>query len=236
MRIERELTEAAKKVGLILSPKQAEQFQKYLDLLSVWNQKMNLTALKGPAEIVEKHFLDSIMLLKYLEIPQGASLLDVGTGAGFPGVPLKIMRPDLELTLMDGLNKRLVFLNELLSSLSLQAEIVHARAEEGGRRPEYREKFDFVTARAVARLPVLCEYCLPFLKSKGIFAAMKGPAILSELESARNAIKVLGCKTISAEEYALVNGDGRSLVLIQRNAPLPEKYPRHGAKISKAPL
>ncbi|QNK39498.1 16S rRNA (guanine(527)-N(7))-methyltransferase RsmG [Caproicibacter fermentans] len=234
--IREQLISAAADYQITVSPLQAEQFQTYLELLTEWNQKINLTALKEPEEIAEKHFLDSILILKKLEIPRGARLIDIGTGAGFPGVPLLLMRPDLKLTLMDGLNKRLVFLEELLRVLSLNAELVHARAEEGARKPEFRTKFDFAAARAVARLPVLCEYCLPFLKDGGIFAAMKGPEVGRELESAKRAIKLLGCETISSREYALPGGDGRSLVLIRRNAPLPREYPRHGAKIAKSPL
>lgn len=234
--IRQQLTSAVSAAGLVVSPSQAEQFQAYLELLTEWNQKMNLTALKDPEEITEKHFLDSILILKYFDIPQGASVIDIGTGAGFPGVPLKIMRPDLQLTLLDGLNKRLIFLNELLKEISLSAEIVHMRAEEGGRKPELRQKFDFATARAVARLPILCEYCLPFLKKGGVFAAMKGPNIKEELQSSHNAIKQLGCEPLLVREYTLPGGDGRSLVFIRRNGGLLEKYPRHGAKISKSPL
>ncbi|QAT51169.1 16S rRNA (guanine(527)-N(7))-methyltransferase RsmG [Caproiciproducens sp. NJN-50] len=230
------LISSAAEYGIPVSPVQAEQFQTYLELLAEWNQKMNLTALKEPEEIAEKHFLDSILILKYLKIPQGAKLIDVGTGAGFPGVPLKILRPDLKLTLMDGLNKRLIFLEELLRTLSLKAELVHLRAEEGGRKPEYRERFDLATARAVARLPVLCEYCLPFLKTEGLFAAMKGPEVKAELGSAEKAISLLGCETVSAVEYTLPGGDGRSLVTIRRKTPTPAVYPRHGSKIAKLPL
>lgn len=231
-----QLISSAEKYGISVSPPQAGQFQVYLELLAEWNQKMNLTALKEPEEIAEKHFLDSILILKYLQIPQGAKVIDVGTGAGFPGVPLKILRPDLNLTLMDGLNKRLIFLEELLRNLSLKAEIVHQRAEEGGRKPEYREQFDLATARAVARLPVLCEYCLPFLKTGGIFAAMKGPEVALELGSAEKAIALLGCETVSSVDYALPGGDGRSLVIIRRKIPIPAAYPRHGSKIAKSPL
>lgn len=223
--------------GLAVSPEQAEQFQTYLMLLTEWNEKMNLTAIKDPAGVTEKHFLDSILILKYLELPRGASLIDVGTGAGFPGVPLKILRPDLRLTLMDGLNKRLIFLSELLKALNLSAEIVHARAEEGGRDGKYRLSFDFAAARAVAQLPVLCEYCLPFLKEGGVFAAMKGPGVGEELKSAEKAVSLLGCAAADGvREYTLPGGDGRSLIFIRRTGPLPAAYPRHGSKIAKSPL
>lgn len=234
--IAEQLISSSAAYGITVTQSMAEQFQVYLELLTEWNQKMNLTALKEPEEIAEKHFLDSILILKFLKIPQGAKLIDVGTGAGFPGVPLKILRPDLRLTLMDGLNKRLIFLKELLRELSLQAELVHLRAEEGGKKPEYREQFDVATARAVARLPVLCEYCLPFLKKGGVFAAMKGPEAQKELDSAEHAVRLLGCETVSSASYELPGGDGRSLVLIRRRVPTPPAYPRHGAKISKEPL
>ena len=230
------LIRSAAEYGIPVSPRQAEQFQVYLEMLTEWNQKINLTALKEPEEIAEKHFLDSILILKFGKIPQGAKLIDVGTGAGFPGVPLKILRPDLRLTLLDGLQKRLIFLNELLSSLSLEAEIVHLRAEEGGRKPEYRETFDLATARAVARLPVLCEYCLPFVKSGGRFVSMKGPNVQEELGSAQRAIHLLGGKVDAVKQYTLPDGAGRSLVFIRRVKPLLREYPRHGAKIAKLPL
>lgn len=230
------LVSSAAEYGIPVSPRQAEQFQTYLELLTEWNRKINLTALKEPEEIEEKHFLDSILILKFVKIPPEAKLIDIGTGAGFPGVPLKILRPDLHLTLLDGLKKRLNFLKKLLSALSLEAEVVHLRAEEGGRMPEYRETFDFAAARAVARLPALCEYCLPFVKNGGVFAAMKGPDIQDELESARRAIHLLGGKVDGVKQYALPDGAGRSLVFIRRVEPLLRKYPRHGAKILKSPL
>jgi 16S rRNA (guanine527-N7)-methyltransferase len=230
------LCASAQEFGLEVTEAQAESFQQYMELLVEWNQKMNLTAITEPNEVAVKHFLDSILILKFLELPAGSKLIDVGTGAGFPGVPLKIMRPGLELTLLDGLNKRLTFLQEVLKQLNLSAELVHARAEEAGRQVKYRGKFDFATARAVAPLNLLCEYCLPFLNMGGTFAAMKGPQIGEELEAAKNAIKLLGCELKKAEEFTLPGGDRRSLVLITRTKALPAIYPRHGAKITKSPL
>lgn len=230
------LVSMAAENGLAVSPKQAQQFQAYFELLVEWNAKINLTAITEPDAVAEKHFLDSILILKHWEFPQGAKVIDVGTGAGFPGVPLKIMRPDLDLTLLDGLNKRIVFLRELLKTLGLVAETVHGRAEELGREEKYRLSFDFATARAVARMPVLCEYCLPFVKQGGVFAAMKGPGAQEEAESAKKAAAVLGCSIEKAVDYTLPSGDGRSLILIRRTAALAQTYPRHGAKISKQPL
>ncbi len=230
------LISSASAYGLEVTSAQADSFQQYMELLVEWNEKINLTAITEPREVAIKHFLDSILLLKYMDIPQGAKLIDVGTGAGFPGLPLKIMRPDIKLTLLDGLNKRLIFLQDVLDKLKLSAELVHARAEEGGRQPKYRGAYDFATARAVAPLNLLGEYCLPFLKMGGVFAAMKGPQITEELDSAKNAVKLLGCTLEKTEEFTLPGGDGRSLVLIKRTNALPALYPRHGAKITKSPL
>ncbi|WBY64460.1 16S rRNA (guanine(527)-N(7))-methyltransferase RsmG [Thermocaproicibacter melissae] len=222
--------------GIFITPQQEEQFRVYASLLTEWNEKINLTAVVDPEGIAAKHFLDSILILKYYDIPQGEKMIDVGTGAGFPGVPLKIMRPDLQLTLLDGLNKRLVFLAELTKKLGLEAEIVHARAEEAARQKQFRTAFGFATARAVAAMPVLCEYCLPFLRMGGVFAAMKGPDAEEEGKSAERAIALLGCKTEKTVKYTLPAGDGRTLFLIRRNALLAATYPRHGSKISKKPL
>ena len=160
-------------MGLLCPTGKREQFQWYMELLIEWNEKMNLDCDHRAKAVVVKHFLDSILLLPELE--QGDTLIDVGTGAGFPGVPLKILRPGLHLTLLDSLNKRLIFLREVLDRLGLDAQIVHARAEEGGRQAGLRTKFAFATARAVAPLNLLCEYCLPFLQMGGVFLAMKGP-------------------------------------------------------------
>ena len=230
------LISSAQEFGITVTAAQSLIFQQYMELLVEWNEKINLTTITEPHDVVIKHFLDSILLLKYFPISDGAKLIDVGTGAGFPGLPLKMMRPSLNLTLLDGLNKRLLFLQDVLDHLNLSAELVHARAEEGGRQVQYRGKFDFATARAVAPLNVLCEYCLPFLKIGGIFAAMKGPQIGTELDAAKNAIKLLGCELSNVEEFTLPGGDGRSLVFITRNKMLPGLYPRHGSKISKDPL
>ncbi len=176
------------------------------------------------------------MILKYLTLPEGAKLMDVGTGAGFPGVPLKLMHPGLDLTLLDGLNKRLVFLKNLAEKLHFSADFVHARAEEAGRQTAYRGKFDFVTARAVAPLNLLCEYCLPFLKIGGIFIAMKGPEPEEEVRIAKKAVALLGCTLDGIKKFELPNGDSRSLILIRRTGSLPAAYPRHGSKIAKSPL
>lgn len=230
------LISSAQQYEIEVSGAQAQNFQQYMELLLNWNEKMNLTAITEPHEIVIKHFLDSILLLKYITIPDGAKLIDVGTGAGFPGVALKLMRPKMKLTLLDGLNKRLIFLKDVTEKLAINAELIHARGEEAGRQRIYREKFDFATARAVAPMNLLCEYCLPFIKYGGTFVAMKGPQPKEELSAAKNAIGLLGCELSGVQEFDLPNGDKRSVILIQRVKPLAELYPRHGSKITKSPL
>lgn len=236
-----------KKIGAVLiayagryeitvTPEQAERFQSYMELLLEWNTKINLTAITEPDEIAAKHFLDCILLLKFCDVPSGAKFIDVGTGAGFPGVVMKIMRPDLRLTLLDSLNKRLLVLSDILGRLGLDAELLHGRAEEVGRKPQYRLQYEFAAARAVASLPVLCEYCLPFLKKGGVFAAMKGPDPRDEAAKAGKAVSALGCAFLKTEEYTLPNGEGRSVILIRRTAGLPVLYPRHGSKIAKSPI
>lgn len=177
MDIKNLLISKAKEIGVKVSPAQAEQFQIYLDLLLERNTVMNLTAITDPEEAVIKHFVDSLTLLKALEIKKNAKVIDVGTGAGFPGIPLKIMRPDIELTLLDSLNKRLVFLREVCDAIGIEAETIHKRAEEAGKDTKLRESFDVATARAVANMNILAEYCIPLIKMKGYFAAMKGPSL-----------------------------------------------------------
>ena len=188
MDIKNLLISKAKEIGVKVSPAQAEQFQIYLDLLLERNTVMNLTAITDPEEAVIKHFVDSLTLLKALEIKKNAKVIDVGTGAGFPGIPLKIMRPDIELTLLDSLNKRLVFLREVCDAIGIEAETIHKRAEEAGKDTKLRESFDVATARAVANMNILAEYCIPLIKMKGYFAAMKGPSLPDELEYARQAV------------------------------------------------
>lgn len=219
-----------------LSEAAAGRFVRYAQLLAQWNEKMNLTAITEPEQVVIRHFADSLTLLDACEIPAGAKVIDVGTGAGFPGVPLKIVREDINLTLLDSLAKRLTFLSEVTRELGLEARLVHDRAEEGGRRPELRGQFDVACARAVAALPVLCEYCLPFVKKGGCFVAMKGPDCKAEIDSARRAIGLLGGELEQVQELSLPDGSGRTLVVVRKTAQTPAQYPRHGAKIAKSPL
>jgi len=215
---------------------QKEKFDIYSSFLREYNEKVNLTAITDPKEIEEKHFLDSILPLDYIDIPKGSSLIDVGTGAGFPGLPIKIAREDIKLTLLDSLDKRLTFLKELSNKLDLENEFVHTRAEIGGIDLKLREKFDFVTSRAVATLPVLCEYCLPYVKLGGTFFALKGPNMEEELEKSKNAINILGGTLEKVINYNLPSGDKRTLVVIKKIANTPKKYPRQRIKLNEKPL
>lgn len=230
------LISMAKTMGVKVTAGQAKQFQTYLELLLSWNEKINLTAITDPEEVAEKHFLDSLTLLAHCKIKPAAKVLDVGTGAGFPGIPLKIMRPDIRLTLLDGQNKRLTFLREVCSALSLEAERIHKRAEEAGLDPKMRESFDIVTARAVAPLNILCEYCLPLTKMKGIFLAMKGPGAQEELAQAEYALDVLGGTDREIISLSLPTAGERCIVAVQKKAFTPKGYPRHGGTITKHPL
>ncbi len=225
-----------KQVGVKITPAQAEQFQSYLRLLLEWNEKINLTAITDPAEVAEKHFVDSLTLLSHCRIKQGAKVIDVGTGAGFPGIPLKILRPDIQLTLLDSLNKRLKFLETVCFALAVQAELVHKRAEEAGLDPKMREGYDVVTARAVAPLNILCEYCLPLVKMKGFFLAMKGPGAEAELDQAGNALVLLGGTDVKLVSLSLPTAGERNIVTVQKKAFTPKGYPRHGGTITKHPL
>lgn len=220
----------------------AQRLDIYATLLVEWNQKMNLTAITDPVGMTVKHFADSLSAAPLL--PQGAfSLIDVGTGAGFPGVPLALLREDCRLTLLDSLNKRLIFLETLCKELGLPVQLVHARAEEGGRKPDMREQFDVATARAVAALPTLCEYCLPFVKVGGRFIALKGPDAGREQEEAARAVPLLGGKVISAATLTLpaqpeegVEPMERRILRIDKIHSTPPAYPRASAKIAKRPL
>lgn len=213
-----------------------ERFEIYYNLLVSWNEKMNLTAITDPEGVLIKHFYDSLLFFKAAQVKKGAQIIDVGTGAGFPGLVLKIARPDIKLTLLDGLNKRLTFLEAVLKETGLDAELVHMRAEEGGKDKKYRERFDFATARAVKVMPVLCEYCLPFVKKGGNFIALKGATGKEELEASKNALKLLGGKTESVIEENLPEGDKRILINVKKISQTSPKYPRDNAKISKNPL
>lgn len=209
---------------------------KYYELLIEWNEKMNLTALTSPEDVALKHFADSLFLLRYADIKKEARVIDVGTGAGFPGLVLKIARPDIKLTLLDSLNKRIVFLNEVCGALGFDdVVLIHGRAEECS-RTELRDSFDVAVSRAVAPLNILCEYDMPYVAVKGIFAAMKGKDASSELSSAENAIKELGGKLLAENSFELKDAGVRSVIIIEKQTPTPERYPRKSKQIKNKPL
>lgn len=221
-----------------LSQTQIQQFVQYHQILDEWNKKMNLTAIEAPTEVVYKHFLDSVLVLDVLGDLKGLSLIDVGTGAGFPGVPLKIMVPELKICLFDSLKKRLNFLDHLSKSLGLNnVSLTHGRAEEFGIKQAYREQFDLATARAVAKLPVLLELCLPLVKVGGKFIALKGPEVADELENSVQALTLLGGKIGAVREFSLANGlYSRTLVVVEKIKPTPKAYPRKAGTPQKFPL
>lgn len=210
------------------------KFEIYAKYLVEYNEKVNLTAITEHKEIYIKHFLDSLIPLNYVDIPQGATLIDVGTGAGFPSIPMKLYRPDINLTLLDSLNKRIVFLESLCDKLEIDTECIHGRAENFGNDVCYREKFDFVTARAVANLQVLSEYCLPFVNVGGSFIAMKG--LSEDVSQSDRAIKTLGGHIDNDINYTIPPEDSRRIIVIKKVINTPKKYPRIGGKIKSKPL
>lgn len=222
--------------GLNFTPRQLEQFGKYYALLVETNKVMNLTAITEPEEVAVKHMIDS--LLAWEAGMEGKLLADVGTGAGFPGVPLKIYCPTLKVVLIDSLGKRLKFLQQVIDALELKDICCeHLRAEDAGRNPKHREKYDFVTARAVARLSVLSEYCLPLVKKGGQFIALKGSKYADEIAEGSEAVKILGGKIISAEPVKLPGlDDGRAIIKISKIKTTPAQYPRKAGTPEKQPL
>lgn len=231
------LKEYCSRIGINLDDEAIQRFDMYMKLVIEWNNKINLTSITDEDEFVVKHFYDSLTLLSNVNIKDGAKIIDVGTGAGFPGIPLKIARPDIHLTLLDSLNKRLVFLNDcVLNNLKLSAKVVHGRAEEFSKKPEFREQYDVAVSRAVANLSSLSEYCLPFVKIGGEFVSMKGPDSNEETDYAKNAINTLGGRINRIEELKLPDESGRSIIVVDKIKKTPEKYPRRGVKISKNPL
>ena len=232
------LNDSLNKMGIDITEKQTQQFFDYKSLLLQWNEKMNLTAITDEGEVVIKHFADSVSILSAVNIEEGATIIDVGTGAGFPGLPVKIVRPDLKVTLLDSLNKRIGFLNEVCTQLNLEpVDNIHARAEDGGQNHELREKFDYCLSRAVANLAVLSEYCLPFVKVGGSFISLKGPDVAQEVNDGETAIKKLGGKVEQVIKIEIPNSDiTHSLVIIKKIAKTPKLYPRKAGTASKNPI
>ena len=232
------LKNAITELGICPDEKQIRHFLQYYEYLVEINSVMNLTAITEFEEVVKKHFVDSLMLSRYIGMENIHSMIDVGTGAGFPGVPLKIMYPHLNICLMDSLGKRIQFLKDLCEKLGLKdVDFVHSRAEDLAHQPAYREQFDLCTSRAVSKMSVLCEYCLPFVKKGGYFVSYKAGNIGEELNEARNAITVLGGSVDRVPEFVIPGTDmSRSLVFIEKKAPTKPKYPRKAGVPQKQPL
>ena len=229
------ISDIADRLDIILDDLKVRQLTDYIRLLLDWNKRINLTAVLDDEGIAVRHLLDSMTLLPYLGT--NCSLIDVGTGAGFPGLPLKIVRPDLSVTLLDSLAKRVKFLDAVIAELQLQdISTRHGRAEEAARLPGLRQQFDIATARAVAALPVLCEYCLPFVRTGGVFLAMKGQNS-ENWQDSRRSIKILGGELADIREFDLPGTDmKRTILTVRKIAPTPPAYPRKAGKPEREPL
>lgn len=227
-----------KELNISLNEEQLNQFLQYYELLIEWNKVMNLTGITEFNEVIEKHFLDSLCLVKIIPDLHNQKILDLGTGAGFPGVPLKIAFPELDIVLMDSLNKRIIFLNEVITKLNLKKIIaVHGRAEEMARKKEYRQQFDICVSRAVSNLSSLSEYCLPFVSLNGYFVSYKSAEIEKEVEQAKKAIFLLGGKLEEIVKFKLPCSDnGRSFICIKKEKGTPKAYPRKAGTPSKKPI
>ena len=232
------LREGIEDFGIEASDKMLADFQKYKEILVEWNQKMNLTGIEDEKEVFIKHFLDSISAVSKGYIKNGMSLIDVGTGAGFPGMPLRISLPDLKVTLLDSLNKRINFLQEVANQIDIDdIEFIHGRAEDFGKDENYRECFDIATARAVAGLPALMEFCVPFVKVGGHFVCLKGPNANLELEESKKAMEVLGIEYIEKIDIKLPEIDlDHNILVFKKVKNTPSKYPRKVGKVTKNPI
>lgn len=230
------LTDTLSAFDIVLTENQLAQLKQYYELLIEWNEKMNLTALTAPEDVALKHFADSLLLLRYCDIEKEACVIDVGTGAGFPGMVIKIARPDIQLTLLDSLQKRLGFLDEVCNELGFDdVELIHSRAEDGS-RTELRDSFDIAVSRAVASLNTLCEYDMPYVKVGGRFIAMKGKEAQEEMAAAENAIHTLGGELLQKHDFILGEAGERSIIEIKKIAVTPDAYPRRSKHIKNKPL
>lgn len=230
------LKNEAQKIGIELDTYGLDRFDSYAERLVRWNSHVNLTAITEPEDIVIKHFADSLYPLKYIHMTAGQKVVDVGSGGGFPGLPMLIVNPAIEVNFVDSVGKKLAFVKDVLRNSGLFGTVTHKRAEEIGKDSEYREQYDYAVARAVAPLNILCEYCLPLVRVGGLFVSLKGSSGRDELRQAEKAIKTLGGELAKFEEYSLSNGDGRSLIIIRKISQTPTKYPRKKKKIDTRPL
>lgn len=232
------MSKSAEDVGLQLTSEQYEKFIIYMRLLQEWNEKINLTAIVEDEEVIKKHFIDSIKAFKRDEFKTAKTLIDVGTGAGFPGLPIAIMKNDINVTLLDSLNKRINFLNTVINRLGLSnVTTIHSRAEDGARNIKLRENFDIVTSRAVANMSVLSEFCLPYVKINGNFIALKGPSVDQEIKESIGAIKILGGELVDICEVNIEGTELRhNLVVVKKIKECSKKYPRKAGSITKNPL
>lgn len=231
------IKEVFTEIGLPLSEKQIKQFERYYKLLVIWNKKINLTTIIEERDVLLKHFIDSILAYKIVDFEKYDKLIDVGSGAGFPGIPLKIIFPHLQVTLLDALNKRIVFLENVVQELELEnVQVIHGRAEDVA-RTELRESFDICVSRAVSQLNVLCEYCLPFIQLGGLFVAYKGNRTKEELNDSQKSIELLGGKAIMVTDQIRLNDNiKRGFICIEKVSKTDEKYPRRAGKPIKKPL
>lgn len=237
MSIKNIIKEKAEALGISVSSDLIEKLEIYAKELKEWNEKINLTAITDDEGIAVKHFIDSLMLLKYVDIPENSKIIDVGTGAGFPGLVIAAARPDVKVTLLDSTGKKLKVVNDIGEKMGLSNyEILNMRAEEAGQKKEYRELYDFATARAVAELRVLSEYCLPFVKQNGYFISMKGALADKEIENAFTALKTLSGKIEEKYSFNLCDAGERNIIKIKKISQIPTKYPRVSAQIAKKPL
>lgn len=232
------MKKAAEDTGMEFNEDKYNKFIKYMKLIQEWNEKVNLTAITEDEEIIKKHFIDCIKIFKSEEIKNCKNLIDVGTGAGFPGIPIAIMNDNINITLLDSLNKRINFLNIVIRELELKnVTTIHSRAEDGARKKELRENFDVATSRAVANMTVLSEFCLPFVKVGGSLVALKGPAIDEEMADSKNAIGTLGGKFKEIIELSIEGTELKhNLVVINKVKECPKTFPRKAGTITKKPL
>jgi 16S rRNA (guanine527-N7)-methyltransferase len=232
------LQQGLEQLNLTASPAVIGKFELLKELLVEWNEKINLTAITESEEVNIKHFIDSATCLATGYIKDGDEIIDVGTGAGFPGVPIKILNESLKVTLLDSLNKRIKYLEDVVSKLELKdVKLVHARAEDGGINKQYREKYDVALSRAVAAMNILCEYCLPFVKVGGYFICQKGPAYKEELDNAAKAVETLGGRIKEVKSYILPNSEiTHYIIIIEKIRETPTKYPRKAGKPSSDPI